>query len=184
MIYQEAAVAMEKITRELRSAEWFTMNWNYPGYSIYFCKSQPSAMVMDQNRYVLYLKPANGTKLYRFSRSTSSGFSDWVWDPMLSANNVIADNVSTFSIVAVSVTPPYLNVTIQIILEMEDVNLTALLNISNNPSYHYLVRMESTVSPKNLQSNSCASYPFLLCGPFGNNYTNRNYNGDYEDVVQ
>jgi prepilin-type N-terminal cleavage/methylation domain-containing protein len=183
MLYQEAAVAMEKITRELRSAQWFTMNWNYLNRSVYFSKSIPSTSVIDQNRYILYLKPPGENKLYRFSRTTSSGFSDWTWNPTLSPGNIVANNVNTFTIEANSGISPYLNGTVRVILEMEDTNLTALMNTTGNPSYHYLVRMESTVSPKNLQSTPACWYPLSMCS-FSSDYSKRNYNGDYEDVVQ
>lgn len=182
MLYQEASYTMERVTRELRTAQWFTMNVNYWGNSIYFYKNPLSSFELDTNSYVLYLKPNSESKIYRFSRNSSSGIWDWWWDPVLDPNNIIANNVNSFNIEIDNGSPPYLNGTLKITIEMEDAGLTQILNTNNDPTYHYFVKLVTLVSPKNLKGAPTCAYP-LICS-FDNDFTNRNYNGDYEDVIQ
>jgi prepilin-type N-terminal cleavage/methylation domain-containing protein len=171
MLYQEASYIMERISRELRDAQWITQSMFYAD-SVYFYKRDLSATnLLDQRRCVLFLKDSNNN-LYRFSANTC----DLLWNPSLSPNNIIGKHVNRFEPSFVSVSP-HLNDRLNIILELTDPQDGTIKTT-----------LQEAISPKNLKSYSCSSvpptFPFIACPSSPDNYANRSFNGDYEDVVQ
>ncbi|HVN97951.1 MAG TPA: type II secretion system protein [Syntrophorhabdaceae bacterium] len=166
LLYQQGSYIMERISRELRDAEWVTNSTFYVN-SLYFYRPDLSATnVVDKNQYVLILRD-NSNNLYRFSRSTSDPF----WVPSLSANNVIGRNVTRF-VVNLTTSGQHLNDYANITLELTDPQDSTMK-----------VTMQETMSPKNPIGLNCFWWPWLFCTQTYD-YTNRSFNGDYEDIVQ
>jgi len=171
MLYQEASYIMERITRELRDAEWISQSIYNPN-SVYFLKRDISASnILDKNRCILFRK--DGSNLYRFS----AGSCTFSWNPSSSEGVLIGGNLNRFEPNFVT-TSPHFNDNVSITLELVDPydsNITTKLN--------------NTISPKNLKSySSCLSdtpplFPFYSCVE-GATYSGRTFNGDYEDVIQ
>jgi prepilin-type N-terminal cleavage/methylation domain-containing protein len=171
MLYQEASYIMERISRELRDAESVTYSAFVPN-SVYFYKRDLSTSnILDKNRCVLFRK--DGNNLYRFSTGTCN----FSWNPPLSQGILIGKNVNRFESSFVSASP-HLNDRVGILLELTDPQNS---NIAT--------RLQNTVSPRNLKSHSgCLPdlpplFPFFSCST-SSDYSNRTFNGDYEDIVQ
>ncbi len=171
MLYQEASYIMERISREVRDAQVLTRSTS--NNSVYFRTGGLSTTnPLDTNLAVIFLRDSSNN-LYRFSSKTFSGF----WNPVLSPNNIIGKNVNRFETSFVSVSP-HLNDRVSITLELTDPQNTTIK-----------VTLQETISPKNLEHCACSAippnYPFVGClCSFAPDYTNRSFNGDYEDVVQ
>lgn len=167
-IYREASYIMERITREIRDAQWITNSIIFYPNSIYFYKRNLAATnLIDKNRYVLIIRD-NSNNLYRYSQSTSDPF----WSPALSTNNIIGRNVNRFEVNFVN-SSPYFNDRVNITLEMTDPQDSTIKII-----------LQETISPKNLRDDSsCFWWPWW-CFSVSYDYANRTFNGDYEDVVQ
>ncbi len=173
MLYQEASYIMERISREVRDAQYLSCSSSCSN-SVYFYKGALSATgPVDTNRSVLFVRD-NDNNLYRFSSNSFSGS----WNPPRSPTNVIGRNVNRFE-TNFGGDRFHLNDRVSITLELTDPQ-----------DGNIMITLHETISPKNLKYCDCPAappqYPFIgcLCSLFSNDYRNRSFNGDYEDVIQ
>ena len=162
-LYQEAAYALERITRELRDASY---NINSTG-GISFTKAHQTPA--DANTFVRYYQ--SGTSLFRCSDALS-GLICLVNPGSSPTNKPISNNVSTFAV--------------QRNMNAEPCGTLGLPNCQDD-SFSITLGMiregqaftiGTTITPRNYCSNGASA---TACP--SRDYINRSFNGDYRDVV-
>lgn len=154
MLYQEASYIMERISRELRDAQSMCI------YSDTWCTqvSQPGNLddLLFKKKHTSDTIDKNNQ--LRFYTYNSGGWYDirrYSFDPTI-RNVILGSKITRFDITRVNQGTPNEIVTIDLTLTDGDQSVSLITN----------------VSPKN------------LTGPSGNQYSDRSFNGDYEDIIQ
>ncbi len=150
MLYQEATYIMERLTRELRDAKSVSYSDTLNERYIEVAESRRTPMSLTNQIRFLWKK--DGVDKYFLYRGENT--SGWLYRPVGKA-------VTDFQIVPTAASACTDKVTIILILTDNSIPI-------NDPIARS-VRLEATISAKNLGAN---------------NFASRCFNGDYEDVVQ
>lgn len=167
-LHQEASYALERITRDLRDASSIVS----VGAGISFVKPARTAIqapnVVDINPFVRYYR--SGADLYRCSDPAT--ISVCLSNPLASpTNRLLARNVGVFTVGADNRETPCISSNPA---ACQDDSFTVTISLTKGEQS---VTLSTTVTPKNY----CAGGP--SGGPC-NDYENRSFNGDYQDVVK
>jgi prepilin-type N-terminal cleavage/methylation domain-containing protein len=153
-LHQEAAYAMERISRELRDGTCISA---FSGTSIDLQKAHPTQMSNSHNLRFAYSPDPLSANLYILYR----------WDLINGQSKMMAKNAPQTFNQYFSYQPNNPAIT------EDDTFIITVIATKNNQT----VTLSTTVCPKNYRSGG----PFICSS--GVNYYGRSFNGDYHDII-
>lgn len=168
-LYQDGSHALERITRELRDASFRVNTGNGLSFMKLSRGSLQAPNIADRNPFVRYY--TSGNNLYRCSDVTAE--SVCLSNPSASpTNKLLSRNIMAFTVQISDQGTPCAPSNLP---ACQDDSFTIIISLGDGSQS---VSFRTTITPKNY----CADGPSAPSCTV-QDYTNRSFNGDYQDVV-